>query len=249
QVRMRSPTSPSGKRSTPVPMVWIQRTPRRTTLARFGLPQARVRRTSPLAPGGGSPSIGTSTISTPPGSPPASSSTDARGTCESTRSGRESAGASGSTATRLRASSGRRPHADRRRPGALLVRREAVVVEGRTVVPVAGLDVDAVSVRVEGAAQVGGVHGERRLLDRADVVDGLAGAGRELGVVELDCAARGIRRAREGAPGIVDQPLERLAGPDLRADPHHLEARDAAPPLARVVALAAAEPLEALGGE
>src|SRR5262249_2898970 len=204
QVRTRSPTRPSGKRSTPVPIVWIQRTPRLATCARFGLPQARVSSTSPVAPGGGSPSVGTWTISTS-GSGPVSSRTEAPGRCESTRSGRGDAGA---TATRLAPRDGRAaregPHADRRRPGALLVRRQPVAGRGRAIAAPAGVPPDAVPLLVEGAAQAGGVHGGRRLLDRAHVVDRLARARRELGVLELDDAARSTRRAREDLPRILD---------------------------------------------
>src|SRR5690606_8421820 len=138
---------------------------------------------------------------------------------------------------------------DRRRPGALLVRREAVLVARRAVVAVAGIDVGAGALGVVPAAQQPRVHRGRRLLDRAHVVEDLAVVGEEVGVVELDRAAGGVGRAGQGAPGILDQALDRLAGPALRADPHHFDARDAMALVARVVALAAAQPLETLGRE
>src|SRR3990172_8582779 len=141
-----------------------------------------------------------------------------------------------------------RPHADRRGPGALLVRREAVVVEGRAVVAVAGVDLHAVAV-LERAAEVRRVDGGGRLLDRPHVVDGLARAGHELRILELDDAAGGAGRAREGLPGVVDEIGHGLFGPQLRADAHHLDARDSAALLAGGGALAAAEGLQALRRE
>src|SRR4030095_15461868 len=81
---------------------------------------------------------------------------------------------------------------DRRRPGALFVVRETVVVEGRAVVAVAGMHLRAGSFGVAFAAQAAGVHGWRLLLDRAHVVDGRAPVQQEARILELDGAAGAI---------------------------------------------------------
>src|SRR5262249_46432521 len=135
---------------------------------------------------------------------------------------------------------------DRRRPGALLGLGEAVV--GR-VVARAGARGDATAPLVALAAHEVGVHGETRRLDRPHVVEGVAAARDEVRVAERGDAARRIRLAGEGAPGVLDEPLDRLALAHLGADAHHLDPGHQAPAVRGVVALAAAEVLESLGRE
>src|SRR5439155_11152458 len=100
-----------------------------------------------------------------------------------------------------------------------------------------------------GAAQATRVDRRRRLLDRAHVVDGVPSAGDEFRILELDRTPDRIGRAVVATPRILDQAADGLAGTRLGPDAHHLDARDPAPLVARVVALALAEALEPLGGE
>src|SRR2546427_10506335 len=102
---------------------------------------------------------------------------------------------------------------------------------------------------VEAAAQAAGVHRRARLLEGARVVEGVPAGGEEVGILDLDDAPRRILRAVEAAPRVLDQPADRLARPRLRADADDLDAREAEACVGRVVALAAAEGVEAPGPE
>jgi membrane associated rhomboid family serine protease len=137
---------------------------------------------------------------------------------------------------------------DRRGPGPLLNGGKAIVVgiEERPA-GVAGPGAQAVSLGVAFASQGIAVHGRRRLLDGANVVDGLAPDARELRILEGNAASGRIRLTGENLPGILDQPVEGLLRISLRTDSHHLDAGDESPPISGVVALAEAEPLEPLG--
>src|SRR5437870_12842204 len=102
---------------------------------------------------------------------------------------------------------------------------------------------------VDAAARAAGGHRRGRRLDGARVVEGVPAGGEEVGILDLDDAPRRILRAVEPAPGVLDQRAYRLARPRLRADADDLDARDAESCVGRVVALAAAEVVEALGPE
>src|SRR6516162_8358860 len=138
-------------------------------------------------------------------------------------------------------------HVDRRRPGALFVLAQAVVVERRAVVAVAGIYLHAGAGLVVRAAQAAGVDGRRGLLDRAHVVEDVAPVDREVGIVELDHAAGLVARTFEAAPGVFDERRNRFTLTSLRADADDLDAGDQVPLVARVVTLAAAERLQPVG--
>jgi hypothetical protein len=138
---------------------------------------------------------------------------------------------------------------DRRGPGAFADRCETVVVLGGLPIAVAGVDVDGVALIVESRAELGAVDRGCRRLEGAHVVDGIVVALRELGIVELDRAAGGIRRTCEAPPGILDPRCDRLPGFGLGADPDHLDRDDRMAGVARVVALAEAERLQSVRAE
>src|SRR4030095_5735413 len=100
-------------------------------------------------------------------------------------------------------------HVDRRRPGALFGRSGAVVAGRRSIVAIAGTRLDAAAALVLRAAFGARVHGERRLLDRAHVVEHLAVLAGEARVLELHRAAGRIARARDRAPRILDALADR----------------------------------------
>jgi membrane associated rhomboid family serine protease len=137
---------------------------------------------------------------------------------------------------------------DRRGPGPLLDGGQAIVVgveEGTA--RVAGPDAEAAPRLVAFAAQRIPVHRRSRLLNGANVVDGLAGDGCELRILEGHAAAGRVGLAGEHLPGILDQSDQGLVRVGLGADSHHLDARDPSPVISGVVALAEAESLEPLG--
>lgn len=137
---------------------------------------------------------------------------------------------------------------DRRGPGPLLDGGQAVVIgleEGTA--GIAGPGEEAVPRLVAFAAQGIPVDRGSRLLDGANVVDGLAGGGHELRILELRAAPGRVGLAGKHFPGILDQSGQGLVRIGLRTDSHHLDARDPSPAISGVVALAEAEPLEPLG--
>src|SRR5262249_51221084 len=140
-------------------------------------------------------------------------------------------------------------HEDGRRPRALLGGPQTIVARGGPVVAVAGIRLDAAAFGVEDAAHPARVDHRGRLLDRAHVVDRLAGAGDEVRILELDPAAARVVGTRDAAPRVFDQRAQRLVGLDARADAHHLDAGDHVSLVARVVALAAAQAGQTLGRE
>src|SRR5262249_54253718 len=131
----------------------------------------------------------------------------------------------------------------RRRPRALRDGREAVVVAPRAPPAEARRDLGGIALGVEARAQVRAVDRGRRPLERARIVDRVACA--ELAVLELDRAARRIRSTRPAQPRILDAFGEiALVRPGV--DPHDLDRLDRVASIARVVALAEAQLLEAL---
>jgi len=100
-------------------------------------------------------------------------------------------------------------------------------LRGRAPVGVAGPRAQRVALGVEVGAQVRAVHGRRRGLERARVVDGVVVRVHEIRVVEFDGAAGGIRGAVEAAPGIFDQGGHRFQVllTNQEGDPVALEAR------------------------
>src|SRR6185369_9086122 len=101
---------------------------------------------------------------------------------------------------------------DRRRPRALLVRSQAVVVIRRSPVSVAWRDLRTLAGRVRTAAQPTRVDRERRFLDRPHVVQDVARSARKVRIAELDGTAVFGLLAFERFPRILDQPRNRLAG-------------------------------------
>jgi hypothetical protein len=91
----------------------------------------------------------------------------------------------------------REVHVDRRRPGALLDQREAVVARGRPVAARAGIHLPRSARGVELGAQIGAVDGGSLRLERAHVVHGVACRSAELGVLEVHDAAGRIRCTRQ----------------------------------------------------
>ena len=63
------------------------------------------------------------------------------------------------------------------------------------------------------AAQQVGVDGEARALDGAHIVEGVAARARKIGIREGGGAARRVGVALEGAPGVLDEGGDGLAGP------------------------------------
>jgi rhomboid protease GluP len=128
---------------------------------------------------------------------------------------------------------------DRRGPGPLLDGGKAIVVgiEERPA-GVAGPGAQAVPLLVAFASQRIPVDRRSRLLDGANVVDGLAPDARKLRILESNAASHRVRLTGENLPGILDQPVEGLVRASLRTDSHHLDARDESPPISGVVTLA-----------
>src|SRR5439155_1118565 len=106
---------------------------------------------------------------------------------------------------------------------------------------------DALPLGVVLAAEPARVDRGRRLLDRTHVVGGVAPGRDEVGVLELHPAPPRVGRAAKAEPGVLDERPDRLPRVALRAHADHLDARDPAALVARVVALAAAEGLEPRG--
>src|SRR5262245_51194557 len=111
------------------------------------------------------------------------------------------------------------------------------------------MDGETLAVGSPGAAETGGVDRGRRLLDRAGVVERVAAAVEEFGILDRDLAPGRVRPAVETLPRVLDQSPDRLVPTDLRPDADDLDAGDEPSLVAWVVALAAAEAVEPLAAE
>ena len=100
-------------------------------------------------------------------------------------------------------------HEDGGRPGPLLGVGQAVLTRGDA--DAAGIDLQATAALVVATAEgVASVNRQAGSLQHARVVDAVACELGELGVFELDQAARFVRRTLEDPPWILDQPCQRL---------------------------------------
>src|SRR4029077_7711240 len=91
---------------------------------------------------------------------------------------------------------------------------------------------------------VGRVDGRRGLLHGARVVDRLAIAGDEVGVLDLDHAPGGAGWTLDATPRVLDERADGLARCLLWPDAHDVDPRRASAFVGRVVALPATETFE-----
>jgi len=102
---------------------------------------------------------------------------------------------------------------------------------------------------VEFGSQLGAIDGGGGGLQGAHVVDHVVVVLRELIILEADAATLDIARALEALPGIIDAIRDGLIRPRLRPDADDFDRLDGVASVARVVALAEAELLQAFSAE